>query len=94
MWHLLASTPTDGVFLPVLCTGQPCVSSLDSQGTSHSLVHLTMRAACVVKDSGTLLVFFEGQDPSLSIWLPNYDRNTAPRVARKRSNMLLVAFSQ
>ena len=48
----------------------------------------------MVKDSGTSLVFFEGQDPSLSIWLPNYDRNTAPRVARKRSNMLLVAFSQ
>lgn len=60
--HLLGcATPTDGVFL--LCTGQPCVSSLDSQGTSHSLVHLTVRAACVVKDSGTSLVVFEGQEP-------------------------------
>lgn len=71
--HLLGcATPTDGVFLPVLCTGQPCVSSLDSQGTSHSLVHLTMRAACVVKDSGTSLVFFEGQDrpPPLPVGFP------------------------
>ena len=58
MWHLLASTPTEGVFLPVLCTGQPCVSSLDSQGTSHSLVHLTMRAACVVKDWHITCIFW------------------------------------
>lgn len=79
--HLLGCpTPDDGVFLPVLCTGQPCVSRLGGQGAPYPLVHLPVGPPVWIKTLAHHLYFLKIRN-RLSTWLPNYDINTAPRIA-------------